>query len=87
MAKKFHKPVRMCVACRQKDTQDKLLRLQCENGLLREYGGIGRSFYICNSCLSCDGKAIKAIMRQCKSKERDKFTSRLKEIITDDRKS
>lgn len=32
-------------------------------------------------------KALKAIMRQCKSGDRDKYTNKLKEIIADDRKS
>ena len=87
MAKKFHKPVRMCASCRERDTQDKLFRLQCLEGLLLKYSGVGRSFYICKNCLSQEKKLLKAIMRQCKSGEKDKFTSRLKEIIADDRKS
>jgi len=51
------------------------------------YGGVGRSFYICENCLNEEKRVIKAIMRQCRSGQKDKFTSRLKEIIADDRKS
>ena len=87
MAKKFHKPVRMCTSCRERDFQDELVRLQCQEGSLEFFSGNGRSFYICKNCLSQEKKALKAVMRQCKSGERDKFTSRLKEIIADDRKS
>ena len=87
MAKKFHKPVRMCISCRQRDIQYELFRLQCIDGSLVKYSGVGRSFYICKNCLIQEKKVLKAIMRQCKSGEKDKFTSRLKEIITDDRKS
>ncbi len=87
MAKKFYKPVRMCVSCRERDTQDNLFRLQCLNGNLELFSGYGRSFYICKNCLAQEKKALKAVMRQCRSGEKDKFTSRLKEIITDDRKS
>jgi predicted RNA-binding protein YlxR (DUF448 family) len=87
MAKKFHKPVRMCISCRVRDIQDNLFRLQCREGFLENYEGFGRSFYICKNCLEEEKKVLKAIMRQCRSGERDKFTSRLKEIIADDRKS
>jgi len=87
MAKKFHKPVRMCVSCRERDNQDELVRLQCREGNLDFFIGHGRSFYICKNCLTQEKKVLKAVMRQCKSGERDKFTSRLKEIIADDRKS
>ncbi|MBU0720793.1 DUF448 domain-containing protein [bacterium] len=87
MAKKFHQPVRMCVSCRQRDSQENLFRLQCTDGSLESYKGNGRSFYICKNCLLEDKKVIKALMRQCKSGERDKFTNKLKEIIADDRKS
>jgi len=87
MAKKFHRPLRMCISCRQRDSQDKLLRLQCIDGSLVKFDGVGRSFYICENCLTEEKKVLKAIMRQCRSGQKDKFTSRLKEIIADDRKS
>lgn len=87
MAKNFHKPIRMCCSCRERETQETLLRLQCIEGTLEEYSGHGRSFYICKACLNEEKKVLKAIMRQCRSGNRDKFTTRLKEIIADDRKS
>lgn len=87
MSKIFHQPIRMCVLCRERDTQDKLFRLQCVDGELSNFNGNGRSFYICKDCICQDKKAMKAVMRQCKSGDRDKYTNKLKEIIADDRKS
>ena len=87
MAKKFNQPIRMCISCRQRDEQNKLLRLQCENSQPSLFRGTGRSFYLCKVCLEDQKKVLKALMRQCKSGERDKLSNILKEIITDDRKS
>jgi len=87
MAKKFHEPIRTCVSCRKKDIQNNLVRLKCENGDLSSFTGLGRSFYLCKICLEEDKKLLKALMRQCRSGEKDKFMNKLKEIIADDRKS
>jgi len=87
MAKKFYKPTRMCISCRQRESQKHLLRLQCKEGELDSFDGVGRSFYLCQSCLNEDKKIIRALMRQCRSGDRDKLMNTLKEIITDDRKS
>jgi len=87
MAKIIHQPIRMCISCRDKKTQSKLLRLQYLDGSLERFTGNGRSFYLCENCLTQDKKLSKALMRQCRSGEKDKFMNRLKEIITDDRKS
>jgi len=85
MAKKFHQPTRMCVSCRERDVQFNLTRLRCEDGQLALFQGVGRSFYLCKSCLSEEKKLQKALMRQCRSGDRDKLMNKLKEIITDDR--
>jgi uncharacterized protein len=87
MSKNFHQPTRMCISCRERDNQNKLHRFQCDDGALNIFSGYGRSFYICENCLCQEKKALKAIMRQCKSGDRDKYTNKLKEIIADDRKS
>jgi len=84
MAKKFNQPLRMCISCRLRDAQNNLIRLQCVDSQLSLFRGIGRSFYICRICLKDDKKSLKAIMRQCKSGDKDKFSNRLKEIITDE---
>lgn len=87
MAKKFHEPIRMCISCRDRYSQSNLQRLQCLEGSLIVYSGRGRSFYLCENCLSDEKKVLKALMRQCRSGDKEKFTNRLKEIITDDRES
>lgn len=87
MAKNFHQAIRMCISCRERQAQKLLVRLQCKEGLLETFNNSGRSFYICNDCLTNEKKIIKALMRQCKSGEKEKLVNRLKEIITDDRKS
>jgi len=87
MATKFHQPLRMCVSCRQREVQSKLLRIQCINSNLQRYMKEGRSFYLCKDCLTEEKKIFKVLMRQCKSKEKDKLMNKLKEIITDGRKS
>jgi len=87
MAKKFHQAVRMCISCRQRDTQSNLIRLQCIDASLDIFSGSGRSFYLCQNCLNEEKKVLKALMRQCRSGDKDKFMNKLKEIIADDRKS
>jgi predicted RNA-binding protein YlxR (DUF448 family) len=85
MAKKFHLPTRMCVSCRQRDSQNNLVRLQCKEGELDCFNGRGRSFYLCNECLLDEKKISKSLMRMCRSNKKDKLMNKLKEIITDDR--
>ncbi|MDQ7045697.1 MAG: hypothetical protein Q9M32_07280 [Sulfurimonas sp.] len=87
MAKKFHLAIRMCVACRDRHEQKLLVRLQCNEGLLKAFTKKGRSFYICKSCLDSEKKVIKSLMRQCRSGDKEKLINRLKEIITDGRES
>jgi predicted RNA-binding protein YlxR (DUF448 family) len=87
MAKKFNQPLRMCISCRDRSAQNKLLRLQCVDGSIEVFKGNGRSFYLCKNCIFEEKKVLKTLMRQCKSGDKDKFTNKLKEIIADDRKS
>jgi predicted RNA-binding protein YlxR (DUF448 family) len=87
MAKKFHQPVRMCISCRSRELQNCLIRLQYIDSSLEAYKSEGRSFYLCKKCINEEKKVIKSLMRQCKSGDKDKLMNKLKEIITDDRKS
>jgi len=59
------KPVRMCIRCRERFDQDKLFRLQCKERRLLAYSGVGRSFYICSTCMK-DTKLSKNLARICK---------------------
>ena len=85
MAKKFHRIIRMCISCRDRLSQDELLRIRCSEGSLEVFNGVGRTFYLCGSCLEDEKKLSRALMRQCKSGDKDKLMNKLKEIITDDR--
>ena len=46
------KPIRMCVACKKRDLQKNLIRLQCKKDDLTYFSGIGRSFYVCYNCIN-----------------------------------
>ena len=85
MAKKLHLPTRMCLSCRERSSQNALLRLQCIDGSIERFSGSGRSFYLCNECLLDEKKISKSLMRMCRSNKKDKLMNKLKEIITDDR--
>ncbi len=87
MMKISHKPIRMCISCRKRESQDSLVRLQCTDGSLEVYKMNGRSFYLCRNCIDEEKKVLKSLMRQCKSGDKDKLMNKLKEIITDDGKS
>ncbi|TLP41234.1 DUF448 domain-containing protein [Arcobacter arenosus] len=83
-------PIRTCVICRGKYPKNDLLRLKCKDKKLVPYDNYGRSFYICNDCISIlkdsqinqkDFKKIeKALFRECKNK--DDYIGQLKEILT-----
>ena len=46
-----NEPIRMCIACRERDLQKKLIRLQQDsNNSIIPYSGKGRSFYLCTVC-------------------------------------
>ncbi|MBA3027079.1 MAG: hypothetical protein FP820_11855 [Sulfurimonas sp.] len=77
----------MCISCRERDAQNNLYRLQCIDGSVEIFQGCGRSFYLCRNCFCQEKKVYKALMRQCRSNDKDKLMIKLKEIITDDRKS
>ena len=85
MAKIFHQPTRMCVSCRERASQSKMFRLTCRDGNLRSFEGVGRSFYLCTTCLEDEKKISKVLMRQCRNNQREQHMNNLKEIITDDR--
>jgi len=77
--------MRTCVVCRIKLTQKLLNRLQCKDQKLTAFTGIGRSFYICDSCLDNESKLEKALYRHCKNK--DEYIVQLREILANGRQS
>jgi predicted RNA-binding protein YlxR (DUF448 family) len=62
--------IRMCVACRKRDKQDNLYRLQCKNGELIKFSGEGRSFYVCKNCINSK-KFIKYLSKICNLKKEE----------------
>lgn len=75
-----NKSIRTCVSCRKKQEQNLLNRFQCKNKKLSKFEGFGRSFYICDDCISTtDQKVEKALYRNCKNK--DDYIAQLKEIV------
>jgi len=77
--------MRTCVVCRIKLTQKLLNRLQCKDQKLTAFTGIGRSFYVCDSCLDNESKLEKALYRHCKNK--DEYIVQLREILANGRQS
>ncbi len=71
----------MCIACRTRESQHDLIRLQLQEGDVVSFSGTGRSFYLCHSCAH-DGKRIRGIARRL-GVESDVLRTILKELITD----
>jgi predicted RNA-binding protein YlxR (DUF448 family) len=58
-------PARMCIVCKIRLPQKSLNRFQVKDGILKAFDKQGRSFYVCEECLSKDlQKLIKTINKQ-----------------------
>ncbi|STQ85595.1 DUF448 domain-containing protein [Helicobacter muridarum] len=71
------KSIRMCITCKNRFLQSKLIRFKAGETKLSPYNGIGRSFYICNECL-IKPKTVNHIKKYIKHNEDIK--EQLKEI-------
>ena len=69
----------MCLSCRQRNTQDSMLRLQQDNKSIIAYRGYGRSFYLCHNCVT-NTKKTKKLAKRLKQDE-EQFAKLLKELI------
>ena len=76
-----NEPIRMCIACRERDLQKKLIRLQQVNNNIFPYTGQGRSFYLCKAC-SNDKKKLKGLIKRFKlsTENSERFVKYLKEL-------
>ncbi|NOZ90146.1 MAG: DUF448 domain-containing protein [Epsilonproteobacteria bacterium] len=76
-----NEPIRMCIACRERDLQKKLIRLQQDNNDIFPYTGQGRSFYLCSVC-SKNEKKIKGLIKRFKlsTENSERFVKYLKEL-------
>jgi len=60
-----NEPIRMCIACRERELQEKLIRLQENNNHIFPYTGVGRSFYLCSDC-GQNEKKVKGLIKRFK---------------------
>ena len=76
-----NEPIRMCIACRERELQKKLIRLQQDNSTIFPYTGQGRSFYLCNIC-SANDKKIKGLTKRFRLSidDSEQFVKYLKEL-------
>ncbi len=66
----------MCIICRERYEQNRLIRFQLHHGKLIEFTKAGRSSYICLECASCDEKRLVKILNgkfKLKYKKLDEF--------------
>ncbi len=76
--KKSH-PIRMCIACRSRYSQNSLIRLKLSGKEVIAFNGEGRSFYLCNECVKNE-KKVKGLTKRFKQEE-EYFVKLLKELI------
>ena len=76
-----NEPIRMCIVCRVRQLQKKLIRLQHKNNSIIPYSGQGRSFYLCSVCSSNDKKVRSLIKRfRLSDEEYKRLVKYLKEL-------
>ncbi|WP_456433397.1 DUF448 domain-containing protein [Nitratifractor sp.] len=74
-------PIRMCIACRNRESQHSLFRIQFEDNRVVPYRGYGRSAYICRGC-AADRKRLQKIVKRYRLDE-SQLVEVLKELNTD----
>jgi uncharacterized protein len=86
MARNLHVPIRMCIQCRERLEQKHLIRLQCKEKQVVAFDGVGRSLYVCMTCIE-NPKLVKQLAGRCKSGKdsHNEISSLLKELRADDR--
>jgi len=72
----------MCVACRKRDYQDRLIRLQKIDNIVITYQGKGRSFYLCYECIKID-KNLDRVAKRLKVKK-DNLIDTIKEYLSNE---
>ncbi len=56
-------PIRMCITCRKRESQKKMIRFQATNDGIVLYKGFGRSMYMCREC-SVTKRRVKALQKR-----------------------
>ncbi len=75
---KKSQPIRMCVTCRSRYPQNTLIRLQLLGHSVLSFNGIGRSFYVCSTCVKNE-KKVKGLAKRFKQ-EFETFSKLLTEL-------
>ena len=78
---KNSQPTRMCITCRSRHPQNTLIRLKQEDDEIVAYDGKGRSFYLCDVCVTNE-KKIKGLVKRFKQDE-ERFMELLKVLTKD----
>ena len=78
---KKSQPTRMCIACRSKHPQNTLIRLKQEGNEVVASDGKGRSFYLCDVCVTNE-KKVNGLVKRFKQ-DAERFTKLLKELTKD----
>ena len=78
---KKSQPTRMCIACRSRHPQNTLIRLKQEGNQVVAFDGKGRSFYLCDVCVTNE-KKVNGLVKRFKQ-DKELFTKLLKELITE----
>ncbi len=71
----------MCIACRNRESQHTLIRIQFDGNRAVPYTGYGRSWYLCRRC-SQDAKRVKSVSKRFKI-DVEEFLTLIKELETD----
>ncbi|WP_457606600.1 DUF448 domain-containing protein [Nitratifractor sp.] len=71
----------MCIACRNRESQRTLIRIQFENNRVFAYRGFGRSSYLCRRCAG-DEQKIRNVSKRFKTSSEELFKL-IKELETD----
>jgi len=74
------KPIRMCIACRKREKQQELIRVQKDGKNLIMYSGKGRSFYLCKECL--EGQHIAKIVAGREKLDIKSVEELIKELVS-----
>jgi len=75
---KKNNPIRMCITCRKRESQNTLIRLQLVNGSMIAYQGSGRSLYLCLEC-NQNKKRIKGLAKRFRL-DYEELSATLKEL-------
>ena len=70
----------MCISCRNRESQNDLIRLQLRDGDVVPFSGQGRSFYLCSAC-AINTKRMRGTAKRL-GIESDSLLTILKEFTT-----